>query len=567
MAFQCVNKLALWVVQPVKFKLFFGRFYTVYFETSRIMYEPKPRTVYFRIEESSEICSLNVLVEDNSFKLKRHFTVVRPASSPISQLLGRLDLKIASKLTKKMAKLKDSEVLTPEVKSMLMCENESLSESLPCRDLVKLKGKLELIIMNSAYEVMCNVPWVTKLNLPKSILSNTTIGPLNLGLLFSDREKASFKWFRSTQDNPRKVLNSKDWISVGEGCFYNVKEDDVGHYLKLMCVPRNDEKTGPEFSEISCEPVVKHDFKFYYLKTHSLTNESLGGNEIRVVTYNILADHYFRTKEGKIMYHYTPEFIMNPSLRASAILYELLGYNADIICLQEVLEPNFQDYLLPQLKQMGIKGIYLKKGCDEGNACFYNTKKFLFLGLKNYVLGQELIRNPFLTNIDNLIQNYAVYDKLTNLPHTLQLLALEVADRNEHILVVGNVHLYASPSADLIRILQAIIILQLYQSFKKELNKMVSTIILQFSLMTILKKRFFFHKFPRKKISLVLCGDFNSTPDCSVYELLTVGHISENHPVWEIGKYMCLFIYANELTIEPDCDSKHDYVNNGDVCL
>ena len=47
---------------------------------------------------------------------------------------------------------------------------------------------------------------------------------------------------------------------------------------------------------------------------------------------------------------------LEPQYRRPLILQELLGFHADVICLQEVDEKAFAEYFLPQLQQAGTVG-------------------------------------------------------------------------------------------------------------------------------------------------------------------------------------------------------------------
>lgn len=44
---------------------------------------------------------------------------------------------------------------------------------------------------------------------------------------------------------------------------------------------------------------------------------------------------------------------LDPDYRRPLILMELLGFHADIICLQEMDEKAFAEYFLPQMQQAG----------------------------------------------------------------------------------------------------------------------------------------------------------------------------------------------------------------------
>lgn len=58
---------------------------------------------------------------------------------------------------------------------------------------------------------------------------------------------------------------------------------------------------------------------------------------VRVVSYNILADVYAQTDlSKKVLYPYCAPYALQLDYRQNLIKKELAGYNADIICLQEV---------------------------------------------------------------------------------------------------------------------------------------------------------------------------------------------------------------------------------------
>lgn len=68
---------------------------------------------------------------------------------------------------------------------------------------------------------------------------------------------------------------------------------------------------------------------------------------------------------------------MNKYLNVINKLLYILGYNADIICLQEVDCRVFERDLKRVLKTKNMDGVMAKKGgqVNEGVACFYNQSK------------------------------------------------------------------------------------------------------------------------------------------------------------------------------------------------
>lgn len=58
--------------------------------------------------------------------------------------------------------------------------------------------------------------------------------------------------------------------------------------------------------------------------------------------------------------------------------FSFSGYNADVLCLQEVDKKVFINSLQPFLGVQGLNGKFYKKGKEvaEGLACFYKKDRF-----------------------------------------------------------------------------------------------------------------------------------------------------------------------------------------------
>ena len=87
------------------------------------------------------------------------------------------------------------------------------------------------------------------------------------------------------------------------------------------------------------------------------------------------SEFYHGTKKqnlGLILSHNSTFFVLNASLSL------ISGYNADIICLQEVDEKVFFKFLKPALELNGLAGVFQMKAgvIREGEALFYRTSKF-----------------------------------------------------------------------------------------------------------------------------------------------------------------------------------------------
>jgi 2',5'-phosphodiesterase len=110
----------------------------------------------------------------------------------------------------------------------------------------------------------------------------------------------------------------------------------------------------------------------------------------RVVTYNILADQYAGTETARTqLFSACPPENIEPSYRRPLILGELLGYNADVICLQEVDDKMFTHWLEPVLRWAGFEGVYTNKagkGVREGSAMFWRSDRFRMVDRRDIAL-------------------------------------------------------------------------------------------------------------------------------------------------------------------------------------
>lgn len=76
-----------------------------------------------------------------------------------------------------------------------------------------------------------------------------------------------------------------------------------------------------------------------------------------VLCYNVLCEKYATAQ----MYGYTPSWALNWEYRKELILQEILGYGADIICLQEVDVEQYEEFFLHHLSQQGYEGLHCPK--------------------------------------------------------------------------------------------------------------------------------------------------------------------------------------------------------------
>lgn len=299
-------------------------------------------------------------------------------------------------------------------------------------------------------------------------------------------------------------------------------------------------------------------------KRHCYTKDVLSKpDELRVMTYNILAEIYTHSEYSrKVLFAHCPSHALKIKYRRQLILREILGYNADLICLQEVDKREFLNSLEPLLEANGkLSGVYSLKGgrITEGLATFYRRDKFEFVDSHRTLmseivepLAQKIDSHPLENGDDNehnvkptnpddekphpiladrdspqaeeclyrfnllrsaIQANEGLKKRFIDRNTILQTTLLKFKDLPDRHLLVANTHLYFAPDADHIRLLQGSVIIKYLEFLKDHYERMLQT-----------------------KVISLFCGDLNSTPDCGLNKLFTEGKATRDLVDWSSNK-------------------------------
>lgn len=475
---------------------------------------------------------------------ERKFSFLRSKSELLEASLSRIRLKIDDAVTKRLSKKKkkSSEEVSPTI------PYEPLLVTMTCNDEV-----IDATVQNTSawrtgcflkvgdvtYEVCENPPTVASLSLPKSILAGFPVYP-RVTFEHSNAEESTFIWYRILTKQEVKSLSEQEaqlvtsckgdhFLKVHIGYFYVASDDDIGHKLKLVCIPMCGATTGIEEEVISSSVVEVGPGKCPFEKRHLYTTQCCGNESVRCVSYNILADLYADSDTARNeLFPYCPEKALNIDYRKQLFLKEILGYNADILCLQEVDRKIFVHALTPVLAPSNLRGIFNEKGGQvaEGLACFYRSSKFKELFSEVIILSEALKSEPLFKNMMSKIsENEKLAERMLQRTTALQVVLLECLDEPKRRILVGNTHLYFHPTADNIRLIQAALCIYYLEHLLRKYQQ----------------------EEPNCMTSLLLCGDFNSCPEFGVYELMTRGHVPASSPDWQ----------SNEEEIVSGTDVRH----------
>uniref|UniRef100_A0A336MZW3 CSON003646 protein n=1 Tax=Culicoides sonorensis TaxID=179676 RepID=A0A336MZW3_CULSO len=334
-------------------------------------------------------CSITFRYINETFKIDRVFNFNRDLNEKVEVCLDRIKNNVEKELTKKLNKKKKKsknaaaeETSPPEEMQKIqvaLYKNQESIKNIAFNELLSFEdihsAPYSLTISEDNYDIVFNCPWVSEIKMPSSILANYFVYPSKLELEYADQENSSITWYRGL---PKPNDAHIEWEEVGTGFMYHAKSSDIGYKLKVTCLPRNSERSGPLVEAISkCE--VQADPGVCPFDTrHMFTQDKLSGSKFRVVSYNLLADLYADSETAKKeLFPYCPEYALNIDYRKQLFIKELIGYNADLMCLCEVDDKIFDMDLTPVLGNRGFMGTFQMKGTTrEGLATFWNNQKF-----------------------------------------------------------------------------------------------------------------------------------------------------------------------------------------------
>jgi mRNA deadenylase 3'-5' endonuclease subunit Ccr4 len=249
---------------------------------------------------------------------------------------------------------------------------------------------------------------------------------------------------------------------------------------------------------------------------------------LRILSFNILADqNAFSGPDRTCFFPWCPSRVVERSRRMPLIIHEILAYQADVICLQEVDEIVYDNLLDPVLRHYNYQGFYSVKqasGSQEGCAMFWSLNRFQPAGpkdMRTFRLGDLLAQykstlpgnsdwNACADVITGIFQKRpdlvdVVQNKLGHVLQVVHLQSLVVEDSAPMPLIVSNTHLFFHPNAPHIRLMQVFAIAHQLEEERTSSSQSKS------------------HGAP-----FLLCGDFNSSlTNCGV--LLMNRHVPKNH--------------------------------------
>ncbi|KAH9410604.1 putative endonuclease/exonuclease/phosphatase [Ordospora pajunii] len=223
------------------------------------------------------------------------------------------------------------------------------------------------------------------------------------------------------------------------------------------------------------------------------SRNALHGDTVSVGVFNILSNVYASRLT------YAPSWVINPEFRREGVLQEIVLYNVDILCLQEIELYSFFDFYKEQLEMRcsydsiiyprgRVKNVAEKKSVD-GCAIFWRRSKFRLIAQFPIDFYQKMAQDAKFEENRMLLDRYGKKDNVA-------IAALLEKTNGQQVLVV-NTHIFWDPEYPDIKLLQTILLIEEIQRIKS--------------------------RYPNAFV--IMQGDFNSLRCSSVYKSVTTQQI------------------------------------------
>lgn len=220
----------------------------------------------------------------------------------------------------------------------------------------------------------------------------------------------------------------------------------------------------------------------------------------------------------KAMFPYAPHYVISWEKRKDTIFKEIMEKKFDIFGLQEVEKTAFIKYFMPKFQEESYESLYYTKNKSnsdkgfgvDGCAMFWKKDKFKMVSQKcikfSDIINKIAALNKSSQKSPEFEKHYiteapsqTAMTRLANRENLCLIVVLKTipatqGDKSE-LMIVANTHLFWNPEYPDVKLYQACLLME-------EIKKVQRT-------------------YP--EAGTIVFGDFNSTPDSSVYKLFTEG--------------------------------------------
>ncbi|KAL2466267.1 Carbon catabolite repressor protein 41 [Abeliophyllum distichum] len=306
-------------------------------------------------------------------------------------------------------------------------------------------------------------------------------------------------------------------FEVGLAKTYTPTADDIGHVLKFECVVVDAETNStvglsstiltsrvipaPSPSPRRLIP-VSGDVPGHLDMDGRIS--SVG--TFTVLSYNILSEVYATSE----LYSYCPPWALSWPYRRQNLLREIVGYRADIVCLQEVQSDHFEEFFAPELDKHGYQALFKRKTVEvytgdintiDGCATFFRRDKFSHV--KKYEVEFNKAAQSLTDAVVPSAQKKTALNRLVK-DNVALIVVLEAKFSNQGVDNPGKRQLVCVANTHV----------NMHQDLKDVKLWQVHTLLKGLEKIAV-----------SADIPMLVCGDFNSVPGSAPHALLAMGKL------------------------------------------
>jgi CCR4-NOT transcription complex subunit 6 len=250
-----------------------------------------------------------------------------------------------------------------------------------------------------------------------------------------------------------------------------------------------------------------------------------------VLCYNILCEKYATER----LYGYTPSWALSWEYRKELILTEVMNYDADFLCLQEVDIAQYEDYFIGHLKGQDYEGVYWPKSRHktmgeadrrqvDGCATFYKASKYQLVEKQLIEFSAVAMQRQDFKKTDDM------FNRVLGKDHIAVVCLMENKETGTRF-IIANAHIHWDPAYRDVKLVQTALLIDEIEKIAHNFAKYPPPPPKQPDDLspTSPPPRRPPHYTDGTKIPLIVCGDFNSVPTSGVYEFLSNGSVPPNH--------------------------------------
>ncbi|KAK6197652.1 hypothetical protein LQW54_010697 [Pestalotiopsis sp. IQ-011] len=266
---------------------------------------------------------------------------------------------------------------------------------------------------------------------------------------------------------------------------------------------------------------------------------------IRVLSWNTLCDKYATTTQ----YGYTPVGALDWEYRRRVIMDEFRERDADILCLQEIAGDAFENFFTPELAQLDYRGVHYPKtrvshmrdkteqGLVDGCAIFFKNTKYILLDKQLVDFRSMAINRPDMKTTEDVFNRVMPKDNIG------MFCFFESRSTGARFIVV-NAHLCWEGHLPDVKAVQTGILMEQVTKMSEKYTRRLPVSLSEKRLVRSPTTDVVSELDPDEMdappassqeyrsnidIPLLVCGDYNSIDDSSVYELLDRGRVAPDH--------------------------------------